>query len=103
MYRMAERKLEVYGVFPKFVRKYCGRVLAESFSGRVLSIAGIPCCGQANVALATSDVGMVVQLVSLRMNSALIEQMFEGSPTAADMIRKMAAAAHAKDKKLKVG
>ena len=86
-YQIAESSPDKYGFFPMLVRKYCGRLLSESFCERVLSVANLVVTKR-NVRLATED---VESTVLLRMNSRLITEMFKGAGTSADMLSRMAA------------
>mmetsp|Transcript_3136 Transcript_3136/g.9567 ORF Transcript_3136/g.9567 Transcript_3136/m.9567 type:complete len:534 (-) Transcript_3136:88-1689(-) len=85
-YRYAEENSKDFGLLPMLVRRYCGRLLGESFCERVLSVAN-RVVTKHNVRLATDDIESVVML---RMNSHLITEMFSQAKTSNDMLRKMA-------------
>eukprot|EP00035_Acanthoeca_spectabilis_P029826 m.6604 g.6604 ORF g.6604 m.6604 type:complete len:185 (-) comp3864_c0_seq1:29-583(-) len=87
-YRLAENKPDMYGYFPMLVRKYCGRLLGESFCERVLSVANRVVTKQ-NTSLSSDE---VESTVILRMNSDLIRDMFDGAKTTNEMLRRMSAA-----------
>ncbi len=72
LYCKAEASYEVYGFLPMLARRYLGRLLAESFCERILSVANRVVTTN-NTDLDSAEVGLIVML---RSNTALIDELF---------------------------
>lgn len=81
-YRRAEKDFERYGFLPMLARRYIGRLLAESFCERILSVAN-RVVTKGNTQLGCDDVALIVML---RTNTALIKEMFTADSALAKSI-----------------